>query len=263
MKRRLIIGDIHAHFDAMKNVLHKAGFNPETDILYSVGDFCDRGDKPFETLEYLMRLGDAFRPVLGNHDAWLEYWLHTGTPDWNWTLRNGGNVTLEKLSAQSTEWLEKLKDWLGNIPLIRVEEKDIIVHGGIPEGITEDQLCRIASEKRPVPIYMLEGEFIDLVNMNIDMKEYERLEEFYWNRDYILSALRAVYGENPMRRTQLREPFNTERTIWVGHSQLASGKPFLSSAYHLAAIDTGIGSGRGPITVVDMDTREYWQAGDQ
>ena len=162
MKRRLVIGDIHAHFDAMKNVLHKAGFNPETDILYSVGDFCDRGSKPVETLEYLMGLGDAFRPVLGNHDAWLEYWLHTGTPDWDWTLRNSGNVTLEKLSAQSSEWLEKLKDWLGNIPLIRVEEKDIIVHGGIPEGVTEDQLGRIASEHRPVPIYMLESEFINL-----------------------------------------------------------------------------------------------------
>ena len=27
--------------------------------------------------------------------------------------------------------------------------------------------------------------------------------------------------------------------------------------------ETGIGSGRGPITVVDMDTKEYWQGSDQ
>lgn len=257
MKRRLIIGDIHAHFDAMKNVLHKAGFNPETDILYSVGDFCDRGDKPVETLEYLMGLGDAFRPVLGNHDAWLESAL-AGVTDPNWTDNNGGASTEKEVFSMPEEWRERVKKWLSGIPLIRVMEKDIIVHGGIPAGIGEDIIMRVAKIDRPVPLFSIfwEGESED----EIALMNY--LELFYWDRDYIISALRSVYRENPMRRTRLREPFNTERTIWVGHSQLASGKPFLSSAYHLAAIDTGIGSGRGPITVVDMDTREYWQGND-
>ena len=62
--KRFIVGDIHARFDLLRNVLDKAGFNEAEDVLYSVGDLCDRGDKPVETLFFLMSLRD-FRPVLG------------------------------------------------------------------------------------------------------------------------------------------------------------------------------------------------------
>ena len=73
--RRFIIGDIHARFGLMKSALEKAGFNQDEDILYSVGDICDRGDEPAETIRFLMGLRD-FRPVLGNHDIWLEEYLY-------------------------------------------------------------------------------------------------------------------------------------------------------------------------------------------
>ena len=254
--RRLIIGDIHARYERLRGALEKASFSPEKDILYSVGDFCDRGDKPVQTLEYLMDLGDSFRPVLGNHDAWLESALITGVADPNWTDNNGGAVTEKAIFSMPEDWRERLKQWLSEIPLIRVREDDIIVHGGIPAGLGEDMVMRIAKIDRPVPLFRMlwNGETRDELIL-IDF-----MERFYWDRDYILSALRSVYGDNPMRRTRLREPFDTEKTIWIGHSQLVSGKPFHSEAYHLWAIDTGAGSGRGPITVMDMDTKEYWQA---
>ena len=54
--RRLIIGDIHAHYDMLRAVLEKASFDPGKDILYSVGDILDHGDKPVETLRFLMSL---------------------------------------------------------------------------------------------------------------------------------------------------------------------------------------------------------------
>ena len=254
--RRLIIGDIHARYERLRGALEKASFSPEKDILYSVGDFCDRGDKPVQTLEYLMDLGDSFRPVLGNHDAWLESAPITGVADPNWTDNNGGAVTEKAIFSMPEDWRERLKQWLSGIPLIRVMEDDIIVHGGIPAGLGEDMVTRIAKIDRPVPLFRMlwNGETRDELIL-IDF-----MERFYWDRDYILSALRSVYGDNPMRRTRLREPFDTEKTIWIGHSQLVSGKPFHSEAYHLWAIDTGAGSGRGPITVMDMDTKEYWQA---
>lgn len=254
--RRLIIGDIHARYERLRGALEKASFSPEKDILYSVGDFCDRGDKPVETLEYLMDLGGSFRPVLGNHDAWLESALITGVADPNWTDNNGGAITEKAVFSMPEDWRERLKQWLSGIPLIRVLENDIIVHGGIPAGLGEDMVTRIAKLDRPIPLFRMlwNGETRDeLVLMDF-------MERFYWDRDYILSALRSVYGDNPMRRTRLREPFDTEKTIWIGHSQLVSGKPFHSEAYHLWAIDTGAGSGRGPITVMDMDTKKYWQA---
>lgn len=249
--RRLIIGDIHARYERLRGALEKASFSPEKDILYSVGDFCDRGDKPVQTLEYLMDLGDSFRPVLGNHDAWLESALITGVADPNWTDNNGGAVTEKAVFSMPEDWRERLKQWLSGIPLIRVMEDDIIVHGGIPAGLGEDMVTRIAKLDRPVPLFRMlwNGETRDeLILMDF-------MERFYWDRDYILSAMAHEHGNIPNQK-----PFDTGKTIWIGHSQLVSGKPFHSEAYHLWAIDTGAGSGRGPITVMDMDTKEYWQA---
>ena len=81
------------------------------------------------------------------------------------------------------------------------------------------------------------------------------LKLFCWDRDYLMSAIAQKYGG-----VILRQPLDTGRTLWVGHTPLAKGKPYHSEVYHLWAIDTGAGSGRGPITVMDMETKEYWQA---
>ena len=254
MGRSLIIGDIHGRCDKLIAVLQKAGFNPGFDILYATGDFCDRGEQPVEVLDYLMKLGDSFLPVLGNHDTWLEYWLHTGVADSDWMDRNGGSITIEKLSGQPQKCLGKLKDWLGRMPLVRVTDDCLIMHAGIPEGMNESSLCSMASMERPIPIFMLESEFMNLVRMGIDMREYQTMESIYWDRDYLLSAIAAEYGE-----TGDLPPFPTDKDIWIGHSVLRSGKPFHSESYHLYAVDTGAGMG-GPLTLMDMDTTEFWQA---
>ena len=97
--RRLIVGDIHARYEALRTVLEMASFDPDEDILYSTGDLCDRGREPVETLEFLFSL-PGFRPVLGNHDIWLELFLLTGEVDVDW-LYNGGVDTIRRLSSDS------------------------------------------------------------------------------------------------------------------------------------------------------------------
>ena len=264
MGRNLIIGDIHSQYSKLTAVLEKSGFDPSSDKLYSVGDFCDRGEQPVETLDFLMGLGDSFRTVLGNHDAWLEYWLYRNKSDLNWIAGNGGNITLGKLSSQPAEWLDRLKDWFSKIPLVRFDENNIIIHGGIPDGMDEKALQGIASMERPVPIFMPESEVIDLIHMDIDMREYEALEELYWDRSYLLSAMAEGnsttinFGHGNIR--SVRQPLDTERNIWIGHTPLTSERPFHSESYHLYAIDTGAGTEKGLLTVVDMDSKEYWQA---
>lgn len=71
MKRNLIIGDIHSQYDKLITVLDKAGFNPDEDTLYSVGDFCDRGSDAVKTLRFLMNL-ENFKAVIGNHDILFQ-----------------------------------------------------------------------------------------------------------------------------------------------------------------------------------------------
>lgn len=151
MGRNLIVGDIHSRYGKLMTVLEKASYDPDSDILYSVGDFCDRGKDAVKTLRFLMGLED-FRAVIGNHDIILQNWLYTGVRDDNWTHYLGGNRTVQDILYRNhLDQPERLMiaDWLRNLPLVRVEDKYIIVHGGIPYRRTMDDLLKYQAWKRP------------------------------------------------------------------------------------------------------------------
>ncbi len=249
--RRLITGDIHARFDALQAVLEKAAFNKDEDILYCVGDLCDRGEKPAQTLAFLSTLPN-FQPVMGNHDIWLEEYLLTGLVDSDW-LYNGGVNTIRKIEKTfSSNEKKRLGKWMSTFPVIRIEEKDIIVHGGCGPVKNMKELEKLARHHRPSPF-------------SIRKKEDRILFDILWDRDYLFSAMEAEHYAKPekYRNREYRTvpPLETDKTIWSGHSQLIDrAEPFISQSYHLTAIDTGAGSGVGKLTLMDMDTKEIWQA---
>ena len=184
------------------------------------------------------------KAVIGNHDIFLQNWLYTGEKDDNWIHYLGGNRTVQdilyryKLSQQ--ERLE-IADWLRRIPLVRVEERYIILHGGIPYGRVMEDLLRYQEWKRP--------RYSSMSNS----------ESLTWDRDYMLSAYVEKHPEVRDEMFFEMQPFDTEKTIFVGHTPTLDGKPFFSKRYHLVALDTGAGR-NGPLTLMDMDTLEYWQA---
>ena len=47
-------------------------------------------------------------------------------------------------------------------------------------------------------------------------------ERITWDRDYFLSAFKGIYREELFSHL---EPFDTEKTIFVGHTPIPSGKP--------------------------------------
>ena len=255
--RRLIVGDIHASYEKLMDVLEKARFS-SSDVLYSVGDIVDRGDKVTETLDFLMGL-DNFRPVLGNHDGWLESYLYTGRIDSSWYMHNGGDVTVNAIKKKDHDWLSHLKSWLSKFPIIRIENDAIIVHGGIPNGYNERQISNIAERGRPHPLVKTFS-YDDFMDFSQEEEEdYDYLEEFFWDRDYLYSAMYDAGIKTALLRLQRKaRPLDTLKTIWIGHTPLQDCRPFISRKYHLAAIDTG--SYRGKLTLVDMDSHEYWQS---
>ena len=80
-----------------------------------------------------------------------------------------------------------------------------------------------------------------------------------WDRDYMLSAYAEMHPEIKDEIFMKTEPFTTDKTIFVGHTPTLNGVPFISEKYHLVALDTGAGR-NGPLTLMNMDTLEYWQA---
>ena len=104
-----------------------------------------------------------------------------------------------------------------------------------------DDLVRYQEWKRP-----------SYSGLNID-------ESPAWDRDYMLSAYSELHPEFRDEIFMEAKPFETDKTIFVGHTPTVEGKPFISEKYHLVALDTGAG-GNGPLTLMDMDTCEFWQS---
>ena len=263
MGRRFIAGDIHACRDELAGALEKAGFDMDEDVLYSTGDVFDRGVQPLETMELLMGLGDRFRPVLGNHDSFLEESLWNGQPEYGWFGRNGGHITWKAVTeGLDDEGRKRLRHWLGGFPVIRVEEDIIIVHGGLPWECTDRELETLASRRRPVPLS--EGSRQSFFAGG----DWDWAEEVMWDRSYLKSAMQKSgrRGFSPDALGFLHEelpPLETKRTILVGHTPLLAcnggREPFRSKRYSLIALDTGAGHG-GPVTVMDIDSGRFWQS---
>jgi hypothetical protein len=78
-QRFVIISDVHGFYDEMVEALSEVNFNPDTDVLVSLGDNFDRGPQPVEVMRYLQELP---RKVLvkGNHESLLRDLCDRGYP---------------------------------------------------------------------------------------------------------------------------------------------------------------------------------------
>lgn len=151
MGRNLILGDIHGRYDKLMSVLEKAAYSPSSDTLYSVGDFCDRGKDAVKTLRFLMEQKNL-KAVIGNHDILLQNWLFTGLRDDSWMRYLGGSKTVKDIIYRNHITYAEcaiIADWLRNLPIIRIEDEYIIVHGGIPYRRTMEDLISYQGWKRP------------------------------------------------------------------------------------------------------------------
>ena len=65
------IGDIQGCDSALGRLLDLIGFSASRDTVYLLGDLVNRGPDSAAVLRRCMALGDALRPLLGNHDLHL------------------------------------------------------------------------------------------------------------------------------------------------------------------------------------------------
>jgi hypothetical protein len=92
MPKFFVMSDIHGFYDEMIEALNVAGFdknNPEHWVI-TCGDHWDRGNQPFEVMDYLMCL-DRWIGIVGNHEqlfnecctrgCWYSHDVSNGTFD--------------------------------------------------------------------------------------------------------------------------------------------------------------------------------------
>lgn len=277
--RRLVVGDIHGCYDKLQQALENCNFS-DSDVLYSLGDFCDRGIQNVKVLDFLMSLKN-FNPVIGNHDLWNFEYLH---PDeevtvndeitgprilsyhymdrdaWEcWYSWNGGRNTVNEEHSQSEEWKFKVYSFLKDIPFVRYLDNKVLIHTVFPKKITEG--LNLPLEKITLETLKSSGLCKDSV-----------YDSVLWNRDILsgVHGLQMIGSDHPRKyeryfREKYQEQYDGSKIYIIGHTPL--DHPFYDKEMGIIGIDTGSFCDKskgwdvdGCITVMDIDTLEYWSS---
>lgn len=235
-KRHFIVGDIHGRFETFLDLLAEADYNPDTDIIYSVGDLIDRGPKSFEAVEFFSTRENVYS-IMGNH----EYMAYEA---WRWQnvwLRNGGFKCLESLEANGKDqrWLQ---DVVGEFPWI-IEVGDDgeegafrIVHADVDWRLSDQEIHAC------VAMAIDEDGFFN--------GEAHEVQHFIWSRSTITKAMTNLSEMKPLTYNMEFNP-DRKRHNFVGHTPIRK----VTTTGDITHIDTW---GSGTMSMVNALTREVF-----
>jgi hypothetical protein len=144
MRETFVIGDIHGQFDKLIVLLREAGlvdanqdWNARDVNLVLLGDYCDRGPRGADVIQFLMRWqrqaqqsAGKIHALLGNHETLLlgAYFLgdaptsgRGGTFRADWQKDGGQEKDLAQLSPAQIAWLQAL-------PAMLLLEQRLFIH---------------------------------------------------------------------------------------------------------------------------------------
>lgn len=146
--RRIVIGDIHGHYDGLMKLLEAIAPDPN-DQVYFLGDLIDRGSQSAQVVDFVME--NSYPCLLGNHEQMLLDVLGGGASNQMkqaWLL-SGGSATLKSYKEATIP--QSHYDWLRNLPT-HLDLDDIwLVHAGVNPNIplekqTAEQFCWVRNE---------------------------------------------------------------------------------------------------------------------
>jgi bis(5'-nucleosyl)-tetraphosphatase (symmetrical) len=267
-----VIGDLQGCYDELQSLLKHIDYQPETDILWFVGDLVNRGPKSLECLRFVKQLQEKGRAhtVLGNHDFHLL----------------SAYAGLEKFLSKSDTLSEILKaddvkhlmNWLRFQPLMVSHPvfNAVMVHAGIPPQWTIQQAQGYAKEAE---VHLRSDDWKHFLVEHLFGAQPEEWQETLsgWDRiRYIVNAFsrmrycdkkgrlefklksapQAKNGEN----TAPYEPWfvlpnrkNKDSEIFFGHWSTLGA----IDAYHVHATDTGCLWG-GALTAYSIEEKRRY-----
>ena len=146
--RRIIIGDVHGHYDALVALLDSVAPDSD-DQVYFLGDLIDRGPKSADVVDFVIK--HDFNCLRGNHEEMLLDVVGNGKVSvelYQGWLYSGGHATVAsydgKIPQEHIDWLRTLPTYLdlGDIWL---------VHAGVDPNMpltkqTAEQFCWIRDD---------------------------------------------------------------------------------------------------------------------
>ncbi len=220
--KTFVIGDIHGRLEALKQVLKESNFNYNEDTLIVLGDIVDGGYNTFEVVEELLKIKNLIF-IIGNHDIWFMNHISSGWAEDIW-IHQGGLNTLKSYQGK--------RDNGYNIP---VTHQDFF-NKGLYYFILGDKL---------------------FVHAGFDPHKKisdNTIEYLTWDRSIIDKFKNSV-------KTDFKE-------VYIGHTSTQYimndvdwVKPVCieSPTTDLWCLDTGAGW-NGVLTIMDINTKQYWQS---
>lgn len=239
--RRLVIGDIHGNYKALGQALKAVGYQRSSDRLHFLGDYVDRHSQSKEVVEFIIREVPDKICIRGNHDHYLlSHFAQAGprrilSDQWK---RNGGIQTLESYDIEVNRTETGLLYTVGEMPPDHLQ----FYNATVDYHFTEDQIA--------------------LVHGGFDLELKDMSQDYVmWDRSMWKTAL--MLEETNERTYPCFEAFEK---IYIGHTNLLDFPEqrhcLPRKCINVWNIDTGAGYA-GPLTIMDMDTEEYWQSGGQ
>ncbi|MDC8005282.1 metallophosphoesterase [Aureisphaera galaxeae] len=226
--RTLVVGDIHGGLRALRQVLEKV-HPTDGDRFIFLGDYVDGWSEVAETVSFLIEFSNKYACtfIRGNHDYLLYQYLKHNDYNAMW-LHHGGASSIEsykRLSKSQKEdhlyFYETLRDYYVD------DSNRLFVHAGFTNvhGIHHEH-------------------FKNMVFWDRTLWEVARSMDPSLTKDDIHYPQRlALYEE-----------------IYIGHTAVSKiGYTVPLNFANLWNIDTGAAF-NGPLTVFDVDTKEYWQS---
>ena len=256
MKGRILaVGDIHGNYNALIEALEKANFDNSKDQLICLADYVDRHPDSALVVQYLIELqiesDNRHIYLRGNHDVWCEKWLTTGERNKIWT-QQGGSETIDSYLSTGFFTEEPHRKFFRSLHNYYVDSENRgFVHGGFHS------------------------------RQGLGHEVYQ--SDYYWDRDLWNLALVSdpLYLNGTLSKEGVPQGYRMLRhkEIFIGHTSTINwhyksrgvlkipseeykvGKPITTpiNACNVWNLDTG-GGYNGKITVMDIDTKEYWQS---
>ena len=132
--RAFLVTDLHGCYDLLHEKLKLVGFDSTKDILFSGGDWCDRGPDSKHVMDYLNE--PWIHSIQANHEA-----LYIGAYEENWEggftnclVSNGGAWVGGLSDAECKAIYEAFKEMPLAIEILLPNEKVGIIHAECPYG---------------------------------------------------------------------------------------------------------------------------------
>ena len=156
--RRIVIGDVHGHYDGLMHLLEAIAPGSD-DQVYFLGDLIDRGPQSSQVVNFVQQ--SSYHCLLGNHEQMLldvvcnkpvsaqaqQAWLYSG-----------GHATVA--SYQDATIPQSHLDWMLQLPT-HLDLGDIwLAHAGVNPRIplekqTAEQFCWVRDEFHSIPPALL------------------------------------------------------------------------------------------------------------